>query len=151
LVGFDSALKERASNRGPGFFRFHFHTPFSRVVPRLPAVFHPADQGRTVFAQLAWRESLRDVETCLAFFGPRLHHSGCRHPIARSTRADANETRDYYALAQRAIPQLATLYPRFRGEGLALFADYSCAPGLDRKQMDFAPAEKYRRRKAKAA
>ncbi len=56
----------------------------------------------------------------------------------------------YFALAQRAIPQLASLYPHFRGEELELFADYSSAPGLDRKQMDFALAEKYRKRKAKA-
>lgn len=57
----------------------------------------------------------------------------------------------YYELAQRAIPQLASLYPHFRGEELELFADYSSANGLDRKQMDFASAEKYRKRKAKAA
>ena len=56
----------------------------------------------------------------------------------------------YYALAQRAIPQLATLYPRFRGEELELQADYRSGPELDKQQMDFALAEKYRKRKAKA-
>ena len=35
------------------------------------------------FAQLTWRESLRDIETCLAAFGPKLYHAGIRQPIAR--------------------------------------------------------------------
>ena len=32
------------------------------------------------FAPLTWRKSLRDIETCLASFGPKLHHSGIRQP-----------------------------------------------------------------------
>ncbi len=43
------------------------------------------------FAQLAWRESLRDIETCLASFGPKLYHAGIRQRTSRSTLADANE------------------------------------------------------------
>ena len=35
------------------------------------------------FAQLTWRESVRDIETCLASFGPKLYHAGIRQPTAR--------------------------------------------------------------------
>jgi len=54
------------------------------------------------FAQLTWRESLRDIETCLASFGPKLHHAGIRQPTARSTLADANEKRDWRIFADFA-------------------------------------------------
>ena len=65
------------------------------------------------FAQLTWRESLRDIETCLASFGPKLYHAGIRQPTARSTLADANEKRDWRILADFAhvlIQQATTLY-----------------------------------------
>jgi len=47
------------------------------------------------FAQLTYRESLRDIETCLRALGSKLYHSGIRQPTARSTLADANEKRDW--------------------------------------------------------
>jgi hypothetical protein len=47
------------------------------------------------FAQLTFRESLRDIETCLRALPGKLHHAGLRGPIARSTLADANESRDW--------------------------------------------------------
>ncbi len=65
------------------------------------------------FAQLTWRESLRDIQTCLASFGPKLYHSGFRHPLARSTLADANEQRDWRIFADFAqvlITQATALY-----------------------------------------
>jgi Transposase DDE domain/Domain of unknown function (DUF4372) len=65
------------------------------------------------FAQLTWRESLRDIETCLASFGPKLYHAGIRQPTARSTLADANEKRDWRIFADFAhvlIQQAARLY-----------------------------------------
>jgi hypothetical protein len=43
------------------------------------------------FALLTWRESLCDIETCLASFGPKLYHAGIRQPTARSTLTDANK------------------------------------------------------------
>ena len=67
------------------------------------------------FAQLTWRESLRDIETCLASFGPKLYHAGIRHPTSRSTLADANENRDWRIFADFAqvlIQQAATLYAK---------------------------------------
>jgi hypothetical protein len=65
------------------------------------------------FAQLTWRESLRDIETCLASFGPKLYHAGIRQPTSRSTLADANENRDWRIFADFAhvlIRQTSTLY-----------------------------------------
>jgi hypothetical protein len=65
------------------------------------------------FAQLTWRESLRDIETCLRALGSKLYHSGIRQPTARSTLADANETRDWRIFAdfvQILIQQAAALY-----------------------------------------
>lgn len=65
------------------------------------------------FAQLTWRESLRDIETCLASFGPKLYHAGIRQPTSRSTLADANENRDWRIFADFAqvlIRQATALY-----------------------------------------
>jgi len=65
------------------------------------------------FAQLTWRESLRDIETCLHALGSKLYHSGIRQPTARSTLADANETRDWRIFADFAqilIQRAAALY-----------------------------------------
>lgn len=65
------------------------------------------------FAQLTYRESLRDIEVCLAAQGPKLYHMGLRQAVSRSTLADANESRDwriYAELAQRLITQARKLY-----------------------------------------
>jgi hypothetical protein len=47
------------------------------------------------FAQLTFRESLRDIETCLRAMPQKLYHAGIRGTVARSTLADANESRDW--------------------------------------------------------
>ncbi len=47
------------------------------------------------FAQLTYRESLRDITTCLLGMRNKLYHMGIRGTIARSTLADANEKRDW--------------------------------------------------------
>lgn len=47
-----------------------------------------------IFAQLTYRESLRDIVACLRTPGARLYHQGIRGTVARSTLADANEKRD---------------------------------------------------------
>ena len=65
------------------------------------------------FAQLTYRESLRDIETCLRAMQPRLYHMGIRGRVARSTLADANETRSFriYAdFAQELIGTAKALY-----------------------------------------
>jgi Domain of unknown function (DUF4372)/Transposase DDE domain len=73
-----------------------------------------ADQFRVMaFAQLTYRESLRDIEVCLSAQAAKLYHMGFRHEIKRSTLADANETRDwriYAEFAQRLITQARKLY-----------------------------------------
>ena len=65
------------------------------------------------FAQLTYRESLRDIETCLSVQASKLYSMGFREPVRRSTLADANEARDwriYAELAQRLIVQARRLY-----------------------------------------
>ena len=54
------------------------------------------------FAQLTYRESLRDIETCLRAMRPKLYHAGFRGRVARSTLADANEHRDWRIYADFA-------------------------------------------------
>lgn len=65
------------------------------------------------FAQLTYRESLRDIEVCLRSRGPQLYHLGLHGEVSRSTLADANETRDwriYADLAQGLIRRARDLY-----------------------------------------
>jgi len=65
------------------------------------------------FAQLTYRESLRDIEACLSAQSAKLYHMGIRSPIKRSTLADVNERRDwriYAEFAQRLITQARKLY-----------------------------------------
>src|SRR3954470_1723292 len=94
---------------------------FGRIVDR-----HKGDAGvRTLtcaelfrimaFAQLTWRESLRDIEACLAANRSKLFHMGLKESPARSTLADALNSRDwriYYDLAQRLIARARKLYSR---------------------------------------
>ena len=72
-----------------------------------------AEQYRAMaFAQLTYRESLRDIEACLSAQSAKLYHMGFREPVRRSTLADANETRDwriYAEFAQRLIAQARKL------------------------------------------
>jgi transposase len=73
-----------------------------------------AEQYRAMaFAQLTYRESLRDIEACLSAQAAKLYHMGFREPVRRSTLADANEARDWRIwaeLAQRLIAQARKLY-----------------------------------------
>src|SRR3954451_1356970 len=65
------------------------------------------------FAQLTFRESLRDIETCLRAFQPKLYHAGFRGRVSRSTLADANRAHDWRIFADFAqvlIGRARTLY-----------------------------------------
>jgi hypothetical protein len=65
------------------------------------------------FAQLTYRESLRDIETCLRAMQNKLYHIGIRSKISRSTLADANQNRDWRIYADFAyilIDQAKELY-----------------------------------------
>jgi len=81
-----------------------------------------------VFAQLTWRESLRDIEACLNARPDQLYHLGLRGPVKRSTLADALASRDWHIfadLAQLLIQQARKLY--------------ACEPiALDLKQTIYA-------------
>ena len=72
------------------------------------------DQFRAMaFAQLTYRESLRDIEACLRAQGGKLYHMGIRGKVSKSTLADANEVRDwriYADLAHSLIPVARKLY-----------------------------------------
>ena len=101
-------------------------TTFSRIVTRYGGDrgvrgFRCAEQFRAMaFAQLTWRESLRDIEVCLSAQSSKLYHMGFRSAVKRSTLADANETRDWRIwaeFAQRLIAQARELY---KSESLAM-------------------------------
>ena len=76
-------------------------TSFTRIVQRYNADIgvrrlNCAEQFRIMaFAQLTWRESLRDIEVTLGANSKKLYAMGFRNPIRKSTLADANETRDW--------------------------------------------------------
>ncbi len=65
------------------------------------------------FAQLTYREGLRDIDACLSSLGPKLYHSGFRSRVPRSTLSDANERRPwqiYHDLALVLIQRARILY-----------------------------------------
>ena len=67
------------------------------------------------FAQLTYRDGLRDIETCLRTLASKLYHAGIHGTISRSTLADANEHRDwriYADLAQILITKARRLYAK---------------------------------------
>lgn len=92
---------------------------FRRCVAKYPAKyptlsFSHLDQYRCmIFAQLTYRESLRDIETCLRAHSAKLYHFGIRGGIAKNTLADANERRDwriYQDFAKSLIQTARRLY-----------------------------------------
>jgi Domain of unknown function (DUF4372)/Transposase DDE domain len=92
---------------------------FGRIVERYGGdhrvrEFSCANQLRCMaFAQLTYRESLRDITTCLRAQSAKLYHLGIRGTVARSTLADANEARDwriYAEFAQHLIRIARRLY-----------------------------------------
>jgi hypothetical protein len=94
-------------------------TSFARSVARYGGdarvrSFTCTEQYRAMaFAQLTYRESLRDIEACLNAQPSKLYAMGFRAPVHRSTLADANQLRDwriYAELATRLIKQARTLY-----------------------------------------
>ena len=80
---------------------------FHRCVVRYSGEYNCLDQYLCMaFAQLTYRESLRDIEACLRVQSSKLYHLGFRSPVARNTLANANATRDwriYCDLAQSLI------------------------------------------------
>ena len=104
------------------FAQLMVHLPlhiFRQCVARYPSryptlKFSHLDQFLCLaLAQLTYRESLRDIETCLRAHQAKLYHLGIRGNIAKSTLADANESRDwriYQDFAMSLIQTARTLY-----------------------------------------
>ena len=94
----------------------HFHCCVDRYSgERKVQQFSCLDQFLAMaFAQLSYRESLRDIEACLRVVQPRLYHMGFRCPrISRNTLAHANEQRDwriYADFAQALMEEARALY-----------------------------------------
>jgi hypothetical protein len=75
------------------------------------------------FAQLTYRESLRDIEACLRAQKNKLYHMGIRAMISRSTLADANEKRDWRIYADFAQALIKIARPLYAKEDLGLDLD----------------------------
>lgn len=72
------------------------------------------------FAQITYRESLRDIEACLRAHAAKLYHLGIRGRVSRSTLADANEARDWRIHAEFAQSLIATARPLYANDPLEL-------------------------------
>lgn len=68
------------------------------------------------FAQLSYRESLRDIEFCLKAMQPKLYHCGLKTKVARSTLAKTNENRPWEIYADLAVTLMAKTVPLYKGE-----------------------------------
>ena len=103
------------------------------------------------FAQLTYRESLRDIETCLRSISGKLYHMGFRGTIARSTLADANESRDWRIYADFAQTLIAIARPLYAHDPIGVELNQSLY-ALDSTTIDLClslfPWAKFRRHKA---
>ena len=118
----------------------------------LPRKFSYWDQYLAMaFAQLTYRESLRDIEACLGSVTGKLYHLGFRGGVSRSTLADANETRDWRIFATFAQTLIATARPMYAADPLRVDLDHSLY-ALDSTTIDLClalfPWAKFRKRKA---
>ena len=103
------------------------------------------------FAQLTYRESLRDIEACLRAQQSKLYHMGFRGLVSRTTLADANENRDWRIFRDFAQGLIQTARQLYRDEPLGIdFADTVYA--FDSTTIDLCltlfPWAQFRRRKS---
>src|SRR5271165_511687 len=91
------------------------------------------------FAQLTYRESLRDIEACLGSLQGKLYHLGFRGKVARSTLADANESRDWRIFADFAHRLIATARRLYVREPMGVDLDESLY-ALDSTTIDLCLA-----------
>src|SRR5271165_1979549 len=103
------------------------------------------------FAQLTFRTSLRDIETCLNSLKPKLYHAGLRGNVARNTLAKANETRNWRIYAEFAAILIAQARKLYAGEPLAVDLEQTVY-AFDSTTIDLCltlfPWARLRRRKA---
>jgi len=110
------------------------------------------DQFRAMaFAQFTFRESLRDIETCLQALGPKLYHAGFRGRVRRATLADANERRDWRIYADFAQVLIRRARQLYADDDFVLALEHT-AYALDSTTIDLClklfPWAPFRRRKA---
>ena len=102
------------------------------------------------FAQFTYRESLRDIEACLASMSGKLYHMGFRSRIARSTLADANETHDWRIFADFAQHLVGVARPLHVEDPMGVDLDHSLY-ALDSTTIDLClslfPWAKFRQHK----
>jgi hypothetical protein len=103
------------------------------------------------FAQLTYRESLRDIEACLHSVEGKLYHLGFRGKVARSTLADANESHDWRIFADFAQVLIRIARPLYAHDEIGVDLDQSLY-ALDSTTIDLClslfPWAKFRQRKA---
>ena len=90
-----------------------------------------------VFAQLTWREGLRDIAECLNARPATLYHLGFSDPVAKSTLADANEQRDWRLWEDLAKTLMRKARPLYAGEDLGLEID-NTVYALDSTTVDLS-------------
>ena len=103
------------------------------------------------FAQLTYRESLRDIEACLSSVTGKLYHLGFRGTVARTTLADANESRDCRIFADFAHVLIGIARPLYAHDPIGVDLDQSLY-ALDSTTIDLCltmfPWAKFRKHKA---
>jgi len=136
---------------------FVSHNEFNRCVARYGGnknvrSFSCWDQFLTMaFAQLTYRESLRDIEVCLAAQRQKLYHAGFSGPVKRATLADANEKRDWRIYRDFAQSLIQIARPLYAHSDLGLELE-GTAYAFDATTIDLClslfPWAQFRRRKA---
>jgi hypothetical protein len=103
------------------------------------------------FAQLTYRESLRDIEACLRSMSGKLYHAGFRGRVARTTLADANESRDWRIYADFAQILIGIARPLHAHDPIGVDLDQSLY-ALDSTTIDLClsvfPWARFRKQKA---
>ena len=103
------------------------------------------------FAQLTYRESLRDIEACLGSMQSKLYHMGFRGKVSRSTLADANERRDWRIYADFAQVLIGIARPLYADDPMGVELDQNLY-ALDSTTIDLClslfPWAKFRKHKA---
>jgi hypothetical protein len=103
------------------------------------------------FAQLTYRESLRDIEACLRAMSGKLYHMGFRGRVARSTLADANDAHDWRIYADFAPALIRMARPLYASDPIGVELDQSLY-ALDSTTIDLClalfPWARFRKHKA---
>src|SRR5207245_9320169 len=98
------------------------------------------------FAQLTYRESLRDIEACLSSMQSKLYHVGFRGKVARSTLADANEAHDWRIFADFAQYLIGVARSLHAEDPMGVELDTTFY-ALDSTTIDLFPWAKFRKTK----